>query len=520
MLPDVNGDMTCVFCSPDAERVFFCGERTLGLWDAFPVSPGHALLIPKRHVATWFDASLDEQRDLASAIAVARRAILERYSPDGFNVGINVGDAGGQTVPHLHVHVIPRYRGDVADPRGGVRGVIPDKKIYDLGAVAPAVGDRAEDYDAASASTATSAAFGERIIQLLDQGKFTTTYKLAALLGLLDVCLQRTSENGAAPASISTRDLAERVLELYWPHATPFSGTENGAPCILAQGASGQAEIVSSIVRFRERHGGRVASAIGAVRRAAPAAFDRLVDQIEWKLIEMPLPRLQWVGDQESDFLYRIGWDRAVKRRDVASGAVDRRLHLVAGAGEHLVQLAGVLRPLIERQWVAMVANLNRNVTGELVLQEFLFGAARIALDPVRDDLRDLQDGRCFYCQEKLSVAPHVDHFLPWARFPDNGIDNLVAADPQCNARKRDFLAAAAHVETWRARHARNDSDLAQIATRAGWDRRADRTLGVARAVYLRLPQDVKLWESGTHFVAVGPQRHRIRAALSTSDSP
>ena len=111
--------------APEADRVFYEGDRVRGLWDAFPVSPGHALLIPRRHVATWFDASVEEQRDLTSAIDVARRAILERYTPDGFNIGVNVGEAGGQTVTHLHVHVIPRYRGDVADPRGGVRGVIP-----------------------------------------------------------------------------------------------------------------------------------------------------------------------------------------------------------------------------------------------------------------------------------------------------------------------------------------------------------------------------------------------------------
>jgi superfamily II DNA or RNA helicase/diadenosine tetraphosphate (Ap4A) HIT family hydrolase len=102
----------------------------LGLWDAFPVSPGHALLVPKRHVASWFDASGEEQLELVAAIEFARREIEKAHRPDGFNVGVNIGLAGGQTVPHLHVHVIPRYAGDVADPRGGVRYVIPSRANY------------------------------------------------------------------------------------------------------------------------------------------------------------------------------------------------------------------------------------------------------------------------------------------------------------------------------------------------------------------------------------------------------
>jgi len=120
----------CPFCAPPEERLFHRGELVLGLWDGFPVSPGHALLVPRRHVETWFDASAEEQAALAAGIETARRAILERHAPDGFNIGVNVGEAGGQTVPHLHVHVIPRYRGDVADPRGGVRWVVPNQATY------------------------------------------------------------------------------------------------------------------------------------------------------------------------------------------------------------------------------------------------------------------------------------------------------------------------------------------------------------------------------------------------------
>jgi superfamily II DNA or RNA helicase/diadenosine tetraphosphate (Ap4A) HIT family hydrolase len=120
----------CPFCPPASEHVFHAGELVLGLWDAFPVSSGHALLVPRRHVATWWDATPDEQQELLAALAVARAEILKRYQPDGFNIGMNLGAAAGQTVFHLHVHVIPRYPGDVPDPRGGVRHVIPARANY------------------------------------------------------------------------------------------------------------------------------------------------------------------------------------------------------------------------------------------------------------------------------------------------------------------------------------------------------------------------------------------------------
>jgi superfamily II DNA or RNA helicase/diadenosine tetraphosphate (Ap4A) HIT family hydrolase len=110
--------------------MFLQSELVFGLWDAFPVAPGHALLVTRRHVATWFDASTSERQALSEAIEHARSAILRKNTPDGFNVGINVGEAAGQTIHHLHVHVIPRHRGDVFDPRGGVRHVIPSRANY------------------------------------------------------------------------------------------------------------------------------------------------------------------------------------------------------------------------------------------------------------------------------------------------------------------------------------------------------------------------------------------------------
>ncbi len=122
--------VTCPFCNPDPTRIISTTSTTVTLWDAFPVAPGHALVVTRRHIPGFFDATDLERSDLLAAIAEVRGVIDAAYQPDGYNIGVNVGEAAGQTVMHLHVHVIPRHLGDVPNPRGGVRGVIPGKADY------------------------------------------------------------------------------------------------------------------------------------------------------------------------------------------------------------------------------------------------------------------------------------------------------------------------------------------------------------------------------------------------------
>lgn len=120
----------CPFCSLQAHRVLAEDELTVAYADGFPVSPGHLVVIPRRHFATLFEAAPEEQLALLNMLARAKEAVEKHHQPDGYNIGINHGPAGGQTVPHLHIHLIPRYCGDKEDPRGGVRWVLPDKAKY------------------------------------------------------------------------------------------------------------------------------------------------------------------------------------------------------------------------------------------------------------------------------------------------------------------------------------------------------------------------------------------------------
>ena len=112
------------------ERIFEADDVAFVISDGFPISAGHTLIIPKRHVGSWFQCTAPEQQSLMGLMARARDRLISAHAPDGFNIGINDGAAAGQTVPHLHVHLIPRYAGDREDPRGGIRWIMPDKADY------------------------------------------------------------------------------------------------------------------------------------------------------------------------------------------------------------------------------------------------------------------------------------------------------------------------------------------------------------------------------------------------------
>ena len=124
------GDIDCPFCNPSEDEIVLANDLCYARYDKYPVSPGHLLLIPYRHIPTLFDATDAEHAALLALVREAKALLDEQFRPDGYNVGVNVGKTAGQTVMHLHVHVIPRYAGDVEDPRGGVRGVVPERRVY------------------------------------------------------------------------------------------------------------------------------------------------------------------------------------------------------------------------------------------------------------------------------------------------------------------------------------------------------------------------------------------------------
>jgi diadenosine tetraphosphate (Ap4A) HIT family hydrolase len=123
-------ERSCPFCSPAPDRIVRAFDAALVLRDGFPISLGHTLIVPRRHVGSFFALEPPEQAAMLEALNWARAELDRLHRPDAFNIGLNDGPAAGQTVPHCHLHLIPRYAGDVAEPRGGVRWIIPRKAKY------------------------------------------------------------------------------------------------------------------------------------------------------------------------------------------------------------------------------------------------------------------------------------------------------------------------------------------------------------------------------------------------------
>ncbi|GAB6070646.1 HIT family protein [Thiomicrorhabdus hydrogeniphila] len=117
----------CPFCNSE---FYLENETCIARFDIYPVSKGHTLVIPKRHVETWFDMSQQEQIDAMDLVQKVKMYLDLEYTPDGYNIGVNCGEVAGQSIPHAHIHIIPRYKNDMPDPKGGVRGVIPEKQRY------------------------------------------------------------------------------------------------------------------------------------------------------------------------------------------------------------------------------------------------------------------------------------------------------------------------------------------------------------------------------------------------------
>ncbi len=365
----------------------------------------------------------------------------------------------------------------------------------------------------------------ERVLGILNEGGFSATYKYALFIAILDLCLEKTSTKGVPPESLTTRQLAEKVVELYWSHAMPY-----GRHGTLRQGGNRtgqQAEILRAVVEARARWCDTDADTVPRFRVRRPNAYARLLNEVEWKLIEMPIPRLQRLATHEDRFLYDYSWTQDIRQSVVrtyqrlyAAGhedearrrSFDNRLLLKPGVPENLVRLNGILRPLFHREWAVMVARMNGLPEAEL--ERFLFGPERTSLEPVRAPLRELQRGRCFYCDDRIAGATDVDHFIPWSRYPDDGLDNLVAAHPKCNNSKRDFLAAEGHVQRWVRRRLECAADLDAVAAGVNWFRAPDKTAAVASAIYLALAAGAQLWVAPGEFTLSKPDR--LRAILSS----
>ncbi|MGM0577137.1 MAG: DUF3427 domain-containing protein [Myxococcota bacterium] len=219
-LDDVEG---CPFCDFGERDVLWSDDLAFAFRDAYPVSEGHTLVVPRRHVATYFEATPWEHASIWRGVEAVKKQLDAELSPDGYNVGFNAGEAAGQTVMHLHVHVIPRFRGDVPDPEGGVRGVIPSKQKY---RTAPANDDDDDDGSGSSEnpfSKLSSFVHGEEhhfgvvlreALALADEIDLASAFVQKSGLAAIEGALRDALDRGA-----KVRVLTGDYLNITHPHA-------------------------------------------------------------------------------------------------------------------------------------------------------------------------------------------------------------------------------------------------------------------------------------------------------------
>jgi hypothetical protein len=297
--------------------------------------------------------------------------------------------------------------------------------------------------------------FAERLLEVIDSGRRTATYKLALLIALLDLCARHSDVGGRASRLLYTRDIADQIAVLYWPQVIPYLLPGASTAVELRQITLPRAAIITAVSAYR-----RAADAAGATswhlaRQRLPGAYQAMLDQVEVTVAEQPLPRLQAVGSSDIvfPFLYELSWGP----RESFSPARLRRhgprgpaIRLLPGAGDELLRLAPLIRPLVELHWTRMVAEINQVATAERGLHRHLFGSDRV-IPPraLRDGIAALQDGLCFYCGGTLGATPEADHFIPRIRCGIDAIENLVLADWRCNNDKRDLLPGPPYVTAW-----------------------------------------------------------------------
>lgn len=362
-------------------------------------------------------------------------------------------------------------------------------------------------------------AFAQLLLNLLDEGRRTATYKLAVLLALIDCCTVGTDAAGRAPDFVPTRELARRVLELYWPQVRDYPADDGGA-IVLRQSSQPRAVTVDAVRHLRTQAAAVGATTPATAERLLPQAFAETLNAVELNLVRMPLGKLQrplgfseTAGRDYPRFLYDdSGFHEAVSARQV--GATSMRVVLQPGVGDALVSLAELLRPLLELHWTREVAKLNGTQLAEDRLRGFLFGSERESLAPVRAGLLEAQAGRCFYCRQPLVPGlVDVDHFVPWSRVPNDGLQNLVLADRRCNGSKRDHWADLPLLQAWAGRP---HDVLAQLSEDVGWPLRHDESRRIARGLYARLPDGTHLWQQPGVFSVL--DRTRLPDILSELD--
>lgn len=339
----------------------------------------------------------------------------------------------------------------------------------------------------------------ERLLRVIDEGRRTATYKLALLLALMDGAAANPGRS-----ELPTRAIAADVLATYYPQTRVYVA-HDGIERELRQISMKGSPVLRAALRLRLVGDTAGCRSADDARREVPDEYEVALDAVEDTFVRYPIPLLQVVGTRLLPFLYEADWPEGTSVSTLRRDGRDR-VRFLPGVADRLVVLGPLLRPLIELHWTRDVARWTKVATEEDLLRAHLFGSDRAAPPAsLRTGLVELQDGRCFYCRQPLGRRVDIDHFLAWSRWPNDAVENLVAAD-RCNGAKSDHLAAADHVHRWSDRVTTAAGDLRDLATTSRWPTDPDRSNGLVRSTYGHLAPGTPLWVRDREFVeAPGP---------------
>ncbi len=325
------------------------------------------------------------------------------------------------------------------------------------------------------------------IQKLLSEGDFTATYKFALLSSIADICIEKPK--GSDNNLITLDEIAEKFIEKYWQHTLPYSETEI-VPRILVQNTGHQAAILTELSHYRVKNINTLSQLKSIV------AWKSLLAKVKVTICKQPLWKLQIISGQACCFLY-------------PHTASKHEIILNEGIVECFKRFHSLVTSFSQIHWAQKIRELSNNkdiIADKGDLPDFLFGTARLMITPLQPVLFEIQKGQCFYCKERLkNEKGEVDHFIPWARYPNDLGHNFVLAHRRCNNSKKDHLAALYHRDHWFEQNIVNNSALITEQFGRYFVCNSRRSASIASWAYdLAASNHSLLWERGRVFTPFG----------------
>ena len=321
--------------------------------------------------------------------------------------------------------------------------------------------------------------FLRKLQRLLAEGGFVATYKFALLHAIADLCIEHDADPDGR-LTLTVDQLAAKFIDLYWRQVQNFPLRGAGKDLVLKQNTGKQAAVINTLRDLLPEYRHRL-----PLLKNEPKAWKTAIRKVRHTIKVMPLWKLQTIGEKPIEFMYR---------NDPGAD----RITLLSGVPSCFRAFHGLIIELVRSAWIRYIRQNNEGIRQSLELHGFLFGSERANLDAYRRVLLQVDGTCCFYCEKRIGSEPHVDHFIPWARYPNDLGHNFVLAHPRCNSQKSDFLAAEEHLAHWSERNRNNGADLSAVFTHQSLAHDLPASIRVTQWAYEELEQvGGEVWVAG-----------------------